>query len=266
MTQARVDALEDMTPDEVRKMVYLGGQGLRVQMNTGPNTWGQVVKTSPDHRHTTMGLGRTKRISFAHAKMLGETLKDWATGHTMQECGEAAARFRALAETDVVGRHVSWRALADAWQEAMYDSSDHDRQLLDRLRDAVGSGGGGGEGEEHEELKKLVRSTPSLVDLPPQAVAMLEYKLASHDLVYVIFCWQGKMIAVEVKSIISNADDIRRGLFQCIKYKAVTEAMLQAIGEEPDVRSILVLGGRLPTCLGTIKERLGVEVKENVGP
>ena len=268
VTQARVDELEDMTPDEVgHKQVYLGGQGLRVQINIGPNTWFQEVKTSPDDRQTTMGLGRTKRVSFAHAKRLGDTFKNWATEHTMQECGEAAARFRALAETGVVGRRVGWHALADAWREAMSGSPNHGRQLLDRLSDAVGGGGGGsGEGPEHERLKELVRSTPSVVDLPPEAAATPEYRLASHDLVDVMFCWQGQMIAVEVKSVISNADDIRRGLFQCIKYKAVTEAMLQAIGEEPNVRSILVVGGPLPTRLRTIQKRLGVEVKEGVGP
>ena len=108
--------------------------------------------------------------------------------------------------------------------------------------------------------------TPSVVGLPPGAEVQSEYRLDSHDLVDVMFYWQGQMVAVEVKSVTSNVDDIRRGLFQCIKYKAVTEAMLQAIGKEPNVRSILVVGGSLPTKLRTIQMRLGVEVKENVRP
>ena len=267
MTQARVDELERMTPDEAgQKQVYLGEQGLRVQVNKGPNTWFQEVKTSPDDKQTTMGLGRTKRVSFTHAKRLGRVFKGWAAGRTMQECGEAAARFRALAATAVIGRRVGWSVLEDAWREAMSVSSDHDSQRLDRLAVACEGGRGGGEGPEHEELKEFVMREPSVVDLPPEATARPEYRLASHDVVDVMFCWEGQMVAVEVKSVISDADDIRRGLFQCIKYKAVTEAMFQAIGDEPNVRSVLVVGKPLPNHLRATQRRLGIEVKESVMP
>lgn len=265
VTQARVDELEDMTPDQSgQRQVYIGDRppcsGEHRAQHMVPR-----VKTSPGQRQTVMGLGRTKRISFVSAKSLGRTFKVWAAEHMMQECGEAAERFRALAATAVAGRRVGRPALEDAWREALSGLSDHDSQLLDRL--AASSGGGvGGEGPEHRELKEFVMRTPSVVGLPPGAEVQSEYRLDSHDLVDVMFYWQGQMVAVEVKSVTSNVDDIRRGLFQCIKYKAVTEAMLQAIGKEPNVRSILVVGGSLPTKLRTIQMRLGVEVKENVRP
>lgn len=76
MTQARVDELENMGPDEVgHSQEYLGGHGLRVQINKGPNTWFQQVTPSPDERPTTMGLGRTRRISFANAKKWDESCR-----------------------------------------------------------------------------------------------------------------------------------------------------------------------------------------------
>ena len=37
-------------------------------------------------------------------------------------------------------------------------------------------------------------------------------------------------IAVEVKSRISNDADITRGIFQCVKYKVVLEAMQLSLG------------------------------------
>lgn len=65
--------------------------------------------------------------------------------------------------------------------------------------------------------------------------------------------WRGVMIAVEVKSSISGLEDIRRGLYQCVKYKAVTEAYLSVISKPKNVRTILVLERGLPSELIPLK-------------
>lgn len=275
VTQAQVDELEDKGPDEVgKKQVYLGGHGLRVQINKGPNTWFQQVITSSSDELTTMGLGRTRRISFVNAKKMGRILQVWAGEHTMQDCRDAARAFRERAATGVAGRRVSLQDLQDAWYQAISADSSHDkdRELLDRVAKEANQyrRHGGGEGKAHEELKEHVKRTPSVVGLPAAAAntAESEYMLPSQDEVDVMFCYGRKWVAVEVKSVTSEhyLGDIRRGLYQCVKYKALTEAMLKDLDEEPSVRSVLVLGFKLPRRLKDTQKKLGVEVIEDVSP
>ncbi len=73
-------------------------------------------------------------------------------------------------------------------------------------------------------------------------------------------------MGVEVKSSISDDADIVRGLFQCVKYSAVLNAM--AVAEQRDIlaRSVLVLEHRLPSELVPLKHMLGIEVVEEILP
>lgn len=73
-------------------------------------------------------------------------------------------------------------------------------------------------------------------------------------------------LGAEVKSHISSELDIQRGLFQCVKYRAVMEAQAQAAGAERDVRAVLVLGCALPARLKPLKNMLGIEVVESIHP
>ena len=261
-----------MGPDEAgRPQEYLGGHGLRVQINkVKPNTWFQEVSTAPLGEQTTMKLGYTKQISFDNAKKMGEVIGRWAVKHTKAECNAAASRFRghAKTESDAGGRR-SLAQLKKAWRRA---KRGQDRQQLAEHQCSSVTGGaggkGGGEGKAHKKLKQYVKRTPGILGLPRRAAeaADSEYALPSGDSVDVMFCHKGKMIAVEVKSKKSNRDDIRRGIFQCVKYQAVTEATFKDNGKKPDVRSVLVLGGPLPAGLKATRKRLGVEVIENVRP
>ena len=261
VSQRRVDELEDKVgPSGVE---YIGGHGLRIQVNKGPNTWFQVVTVSSG-KQTAMGLGRTKRISFAHAEEIGGMFKDWAVTHTMEGCKATAGRFRQLAQTRTGVRRVPYEKLETAWHEATAGSAREGEKDLELLADLSidARSGGGGEGPEHEKLKEHVKQAPSILGLPQATAAESEYRLASHDSVDVMFCHGGQMVCVEVKSKISDTADIRRGIFQCIKYKAVTEAMLMAKGKKPNVRSVLVLGRRLPQGLEDTQKKLCVEVIE----
>ena len=86
---------------------------------------------------------------------------------------------------------------------------------------------GGGEGDEHRMLKEWVENHPEVVKEEYFGnPTCSEFHLKSGDWVDVaIFLPSGAIVAVEVKSRISNDADLERGVYQCIKYGAVIEAM-----------------------------------------
>lgn len=85
---------------------------------------------------------------------------------------------------------------------------------------------GGGEGVEHKALKDYIYDNPEAIGIKNVVNRQKEYSLPSGDKVDVYF-WlsDGSHVAVEVKPSISNDDDIKRGIFQCVKYKAVMDAI-----------------------------------------
>jgi hypothetical protein len=126
---------------------------------------------------------------------------------------------------------------------------------------------GGGESEEHRNLKDYVAGHPELLNLPRSTSrGATEYRLPSGDSLDVLFRSGDDWIAVEVKSHRSAPDDIVRGLFQCIKYRAVIEAYQAAERLPQNARSVLILGGALPGPLIPLKNILEIEVIENVMP
>ena len=123
----------------------------------------------------------------------------------------------------------------------------------------------GGEGKAHKELKEYIALNPMIIGLPPSCQkGETEFSLPSGDSIDVVFSHKKQMIAVEVKSRISDISDINRGLFQCVKYQAVSEAMLSTQGKPSNVRTILVLESEFPPELREIKHMLGVEVIHNI--
>lgn len=94
----------------------------------------------------------------------------------------------------------------------------------------------------------------------------MEYRLPSADRLDVLFLHGAQRIGVEVKSDISDAGDVLRGLFQCVKYRVLIEAEQVAQGEAPNSRVVLVLQGQLPANLLGLKNALGIEVLEDIIP
>lgn len=124
---------------------------------------------------------------------------------------------------------------------------------------------GGGEGAEHKKLKKFVANNPELFGLPASiAPGENEHSLPSGDSLDVFFTHRKEHTGIEVKSHISDSADIARGLYQCVKYQAVLEARQAANGQPQNVRTILVLGDKLPLELLPLKNVLGIEVLEKV--
>jgi hypothetical protein len=127
--------------------------------------------------------------------------------------------------------------------------------------------GSGGESPEHRALKDFVAKHPEIVGLPAKvSPGKTEEPLPSGDVLDVFFRHGKDHIAVEVKSIRSGEADITRGIFQCVKYRAVLEAQQAAEGMPQSARAILVLQGKLPDTLRALKNILGIELVDEIRP
>ncbi len=117
--------------------------------------------------------------------------------------------------------------------------------------------GGGGEGIEHKTLKEFVHKHCEriLSEISGRRVEVtdrqMECELPSGDQADVTACNEGSIWHIEVKSKISGESDIRRGLYQCVKYEAV-EKVRQRV-EHPsssrEVKSLLVVENKLSQAL-----------------
>jgi hypothetical protein len=146
------------------------------------------------------------------------------------------------------------------------------RSLLDTAAKSPANGestrpsfGPGGESPQHSALKNYVAKSPASIGLPASPCGVVEYDLASGDRLDVSFSGQN-WVAVEVKSLVSTPADIARGMFQCIKYVAVMKAMQVVRGEMESANAILVLQGAIPPELRALRDRLRIDIRENVIP
>ena len=125
-----------------------------------------------------------------------------------------------------------------------------------------------GESPQHKELKKYVMDHPELVGAHQDYEAIIEYVLPSQDSIDVLFRSEDGCIAVEVKSRVSDKRETAfvRGLDQCVKYKAVIEAMIQDPSYDiiGPVRSVLVLETVLPDKYRQVSAILRIEVLERI--
>ena len=125
---------------------------------------------------------------------------------------------------------------------------------------------GRGESEQHLNFKNFIAKHPEILQLPGGLTGRTEYPLPSGDSLDVFFEHKDEWIGVEVKSQLSPASDIIRGIFQCIKYRAVIEACQVSQELPKNARAVLVLESALLEELVPLKNILGVEVLDNVKP
>lgn len=129
--------------------------------------------------------------------------------------------------------------------------ADRDRRKQGAEDDGI-TYGRRGEGPNHRALRLWVCENPGAIRRRFSAASTeTEVVLDSADRVDAVFNIVDEVIAVEVKSRDSNIVDLRRGIFQCIKYRAVLDAM--DIRESDTVTAMLVYEGKLP---GEIKTML----------
>lgn len=114
-----------------------------------------------------------------------------------------------------------------------------DNYPKEKIKEGPGTGYGGGESDAHKALKNWVTKNPKKVGAPENFdKVIIEAPLLSGDIVDVLFTDGKSFIAVEVKSKISSDDDFRRGIYQCVKYRAVLKA--QELPVKAEVKTILV--------------------------
>lgn len=147
----------------------------------------------------------------------------------------------------------------DVMRELKVDPSSADLQAI--TEQAIASRGRGGEGPEHKALKERIAANPTLVGLPSShQPGTMEWRLPSGDQIDVLFEAPDAVIAVEVKSHISGPDDVARGVYQCVKYRAVLEAQSSVMNEPFDVSVKLALGGALSTDALKLANAFGITV------
>ena len=115
------------------------------------------------------------------------------------------------------------------------------------------------ESEAHKRLKKYISEHPKLIGVDMKsAPGLTEYLLPSADQIDVLFSEEGWQIAVEVKALNANDDDLYRGIFQCVKYRELLRAEQRTERVIPQARAVLATERELPKRLQRVAELLKV--------
>lgn len=127
---------------------------------------------------------------------------------------------------------------------------------------SVGKRGGEAESKEHKALKAHVLAHPACVDIkggPDKAKD--EFVLLSGDEVDVYFETGNRIDLIEVKSIWSDWNDLRRGVYQCIKYRSVFLAQRQTLTPDMQVVVTLVLEDEAPADIRDLAKIHSIRLK-----
>lgn len=118
--------------------------------------------------------------------------------------------------------------------------------------------GSGGEGPYHKALRLWIRDNPGSVDhVFAEATTETEVDLDSGDRIDVVYKLIDRTIVVEVKSRISNDVDLRRGVYQCVKYRAVRQAM--DVRDGTKIEALLVTENELPGEIAALVKLHGIQ-------
>ena len=118
---------------------------------------------------------------------------------------------------------------------------------------------GKGESPEHQKLKEWAVKNAVALGLAQTFKGTTEKGLLSGDRIDVLFTDGESFVAVEVKSTLSTDDDLRRGIYQCVKYRAVVAAQESPV--PAGVSTMMLTERELPEDLKTRARELGVLLK-----
>lgn len=119
--------------------------------------------------------------------------------------------------------------------------------------------GGGGESKAHLSLKNHVAEHPELFSSYGEFKnGTIEFRLDSGDEVDVLFQNDEQTLAVEIKTDSASQGELTRGIFQCVKYRAVLRAMYDIEGKLINVQTVLVTPQQLSDSHKNAARRLNV--------
>ncbi|WP_047454632.1 hypothetical protein [Rhizobium rhizogenes] len=152
-----------------------------------------------------------------------------------------------------------WKVFDAPLEEAAIENDREDRKRGTE-KDGIQTGrnyGSAGEGPFHKALRLWVKDNPGLVENAfGEATTDTEVDLDSGDRIDVVYKLIDRTIVVEVKSRISNNLDLRRGVYQCIKYRAVRQAM--DVREATPIEALLVTENELPGEIAALMKLHGI--------
>lgn len=134
--------------------------------------------------------------------------------------------------------------------------------ITEQELEAISVHGGGGEGKEHKAIKEYVYKQPESLGITGVTRKETEHPLPSGDRLDVYFETADSRYAIEVKPSTSPEDDITRGIFQCVKYKAILEAMRKVDYGRYAISSLLIVAGSMSDRNKQLAEALEVKYVE----
>lgn len=130
--------------------------------------------------------------------------------------------------------------------------------------EAISVHGGGGEGKEHKAIKEFVYNNPDSLGITGVIRKETEHPLPSGDRLDVYFETSDCRYAIEVKPSTSPEDDITRGIFQCVKYKAILEAMRKVDYGRYAISTLLIVAGSMSNRNKQLAEALEIKYIEHL--
>lgn len=131
--------------------------------------------------------------------------------------------------------------------------------ITEQELEAISVHGGGGEGKEHKAIKEFVYNHPESLGITGVTRKGTEHPLPSGDRLDVYFETSDCRYAIEVKPSTSPDDDITRGIFQCVKYRAILEAIRKVEYGKYDISTLLVIAGSMSDKNKILAEVLGIK-------
>jgi hypothetical protein len=201
------------------------------------------------------GMGRPGDDAFWFIDITKEKLK---------ELPEPARKLLAQQTRAQIINYPHWRAVLNALNLEPLTISLPEPESVTTAPGFRGYGGG--ERDEHKRLKHYLADHYQLLGISGVCEPVFEEVLLSGDRIDLLLIdISGKRrISVEVKSRISDDNDLIRGLFQCVKYKAVLnahetyEAARNANWSPNKIRVILATERPLPSGLQELSDLLGI--------
>jgi hypothetical protein len=118
---------------------------------------------------------------------------------------------------------------------------------------------GTGESEDHKKLKVWIAKHPNFFNkFGNYSIGNNEYLLRSGDRVDAFFANNERILAVEAKTRNASNEELSRGVFQCVKYRATLRAMQLVDGRLPNAQAILATQRELTGDLLRAANRLKV--------